>query len=134
MNADIPQELPEADDQAARATLAAPPAQAPLIDLARIEPSIEQATRARYHGEVTRVSGFLVEARGLPAGIGDLCRIERQRPRQPGVEDCTLAEVVGFSEGHTLLMPHGDAEGIAPSQRVLAVGRKLRNADKETGQ
>lgn len=123
MNVDAHNDLPEPDDRAARATLADGPTPPSLIDLARVEPSIERATRARYHGEVTRVSGFLVEARGLPAGIGDLCRIERQRRRQPDVDDSTLAEVVGFSEGHTLLMPHGDAEGIAPSQRVLAVGR-----------
>lgn len=107
-------------DEAIEESLAPKPT---LVSLFALEPTIDHALRARYHGEVVRVSGFLVEARGLPAGIGDLCRIELTRRTGRAADDSVMAEVVGFREGHTLLMPHGDAEGIAPSQRVLSTGR-----------
>ncbi|MAE28306.1 MAG: EscN/YscN/HrcN family type III secretion system ATPase [Planctomycetes bacterium] len=59
----------------------------------------------------------MVEATGLRAAQGELCRIDR------GELGSMEAEVVGFRGQTTLLMPHGDLAGIAPSQVVTALGR-----------
>ncbi len=79
-------------------------------------PLIHAGSRPIYRGRVDRVSGVLVEACGIPAAIGELCRIDRGRL---GPVD---AEVIGFRGSTTLLMPHGDLAGIAPQQTVVALG------------
>jgi len=78
---------------------------------------VEQGSRPFYRGRVDIVSGVLVEAVGVPAALGELCRIDRGELGQ--IE----AEVVGFRGSSTLLMPHGDLAGIAPMQAVVALGR-----------
>jgi len=81
--------------------------------------TVETACLAHYRGSVERVSGMLVEATGVPAAMGELCRIDRGR--LPGID----AEVVGFRGQTTLLMPHGDLPGISPMQTVTALGRSF---------
>ena len=88
-----------------------------LLDLERLRPAISAAAAPLYRGRVENVSGVLVEAGGIPAAMGELCRI--QRGRAGAIE----AEVVGFRGSSTLLMPHGDVSGIAPLQEVVALGR-----------
>lgn len=78
---------------------------------------VEQGSRPFYRGRVDIVSGVLVEAVGVPAALGELCRIDR------GALGQIEAEVVGFRGSSTLLMPHGDLAGIAPMQEVVALGR-----------
>jgi FliI/YscN family ATPase len=72
-----------------------------------------------YLGRVDRVSGMIVEATGVPAAIGEVCRIRSARSDTADVD----AEVVGFRGSTTLLMPHGDLLGIAPMQPVIALRR-----------
>ena len=81
--------------------------------------SIEGACTAHFRGAVERVSGMLVEAAGVPAAMGELCRIDRGR--LGGID----AEVVGFRGTTTLLMPHGDPAGISPMQGVTALNRSF---------
>jgi flagellum-specific ATP synthase/type III secretion protein N (ATPase) len=87
-----------------------------MIDLERARTSIRDAAAPHYRGHVEIVSGVLVEAVGVPAAIGELCRIQRGN-------SSVNAEVVGFRGATTLLMPHGDIAGIAPMQRVIALKR-----------
>src|SRR5262249_18317127 len=54
---------------------------------------------------------------GLRAAIGERCLIE---PSRRG--DTIPAEVVGFRDGKTLLMPLGEMSGIGPGNRVIASG------------
>ncbi len=89
----------------------------PLIDLERAREHVRAGARPSWRGRVDQVSGVIVEALGVPAAMGELCRIER------GALGSIEAEVVGFRGASTLLMPHGDLEGIAPRQAVLALGR-----------
>ena len=89
----------------------------PLLDLERLQPAIRAAAAPLFRGRVENVSGVLVEAAGIPAAMGELCRI--QRGRSSDID----AEVVGFRGSSTLLMPHGDVAGIAPMQEVVALGR-----------
>lgn len=92
-----------------------------MIDLAAARTAIAEAAAPHYRGRVENVSGVLVEAIGVPAAIGELCRIRRSGPR--GEDALVDAEVVGFRGPNTLLMPHGDVAGIAPLQTVTALKR-----------
>jgi len=94
--------------------------QEPLIDRERFRDLLREAARPRYRGQVERVSGVVLEAVGVPAAIGELCRIERG---PLGILD---AEVVGFRGDRTLLMPLGDLAGVAPGQVVRALERSLQ--------
>jgi FliI/YscN family ATPase len=71
-------------------------------------------------GRVTRITGLMVEARGLDASIGALCLVGR-RDAAP-----LQAEVAGFREGRALLMPFGDLMGIGPGDRVWSTGHSVR--------
>ncbi|HED63961.1 MAG TPA: FliI/YscN family ATPase [Planctomycetes bacterium] len=86
------------------------------MDLERCQARIRDGARATWRGRVDIVSGVIVEASGVPASMGELCSIDRG-PLGP-IE----AEVVGFRGASTLLMPHGDLDGIGPRQVVTALG------------
>jgi len=58
-------------------------------------------------GQVTRVIGLTVEVQGINASIGEVCTIA-----VPGEPEAVRAEVVGFRDGSTLLMPLGELRGI----------------------
>lgn len=90
-----------------------------MLDLDRCREHIREGTRPFYRGRVDIVSGVLIEAVGVPAAQGELCRIER------GSRGPIDAEVVGFRGASTLLMPHGDLEGIAPMQVVVSLDRSF---------
>jgi len=87
-------------------------------------PLLEDAVRAladadlcRTNGRVLTVIGLVIEASGLHAAVGERCIIERGRRTEP-----VPAEVVGFRDGRTLLMPLGEMTGIGPGNRVIATG------------
>ncbi len=89
--------------------------------LARAVEELEHADLHGRHGRVRELIGLVAEATGLEAAVGETCLVAagRNRPAVP-------AEVVGFREGRTLLMPLGDLQGIAPGRAVQATGRALR--------
>ena len=87
------------------------------LDLDRCKELIRESSRPVFRGSVDQVSGVMVEAQGVPAALGELCRIDR------GSLGPIDAEVIGFRGQSTLLMPHGDLGGIAPMQRVMALGK-----------
>jgi FliI/YscN family ATPase len=91
------------------------------LDLDRARATIRSAAQPFFRGRVEIVSGVLVEAVGVPAAIGELCRIRKSDAPGPGA--CVDAEVIGFRGSTTLLMPHGDLQGIAPRQTVIALKR-----------
>jgi flagellum-specific ATP synthase len=64
------------------------------------------------HGRLVRLVGLTLEATGLSVPHGALCSIESLEGR--GV----TAEVVGFHEDITYLMPFGEPVGIAPGATV----------------
>ncbi len=88
-----------------------------LLDARQCLETIRKASSPFYRGRVDVVSGVLVEAVGIPAAVGELCRIDR------GLLEPMQAEVIGFRGDRTLLMPHGDLVGLAPGQAVHAIGR-----------
>ncbi len=92
----------------------------PLLNMASCQKSIQKGVHARYRGSVDRVTGILVEATGVPAALGEMCRIQRSD------NDTIEAKVVGFRGHTTLLMPHGDISGISPKQPVYALKREFQ--------
>jgi len=87
-----------------------------LLD--RADEAIAYADLAVSRGRVTSLIGLVVSATGVDAELGELAEITTGRNRPP-----VPAEVVGFRDGHTLLMPLGDAAGIGPGDPVLPLGR-----------
>jgi flagellum-specific ATP synthase len=87
------------------------------LDIDRAKRQVRAACAPGYRGRVERVSGLLVEAHGVPATVGETCRIRRSGG------DSVDAEVIGFDGARTLLMPHSELVGIGPTQEVVALGR-----------
>ncbi|HEX5225570.1 MAG TPA: FliI/YscN family ATPase [Solirubrobacteraceae bacterium] len=83
--------------------------------------AIAEADLARRHGYVSNLIGLIIEATGLQAEVGEVCLVGTDRNRA-----AVSAEVVGFREGRTLLMPLGELHGIGPGTRVLATGAPFR--------
>jgi flagellum-specific ATP synthase len=80
--------------------------------------------RADLHGRQGRVSnliGLIVECTGVEAEVGELCHVDTGRHSAP-----VPAEVVGFRDSRTLLMPLGELHGIGPGAAVEATGEHLR--------
>lgn len=72
-------------------------------------------------GKVINCIGLTIESAGPDGKLGDICRIF---PR--GVSDGPIvAEIVGFRNGMTLLMPYGPIEGIASGSVVENTGEPL---------
>ncbi len=69
-------------------------------------------------GRLVRMVGLTLEAHGLIVPHGALCRVERA-----GMEDLE-AEVVGFNDRATFLMPFGEPTGIAPGAHVRLSSRQ----------
>ncbi|CBL45618.1 Type III secretion system ATPase [gamma proteobacterium HdN1] len=93
-----------------------------LLDvLNRIEPRV-------YTGRVVEAWGTLIHVTGVPAKIGDICRL-----RDPANGNELLAEAVGIKHHITLLNPLGTMEGVSNTMLVeviegastVPVGREL---------
>jgi len=83
--------------------------------------AISRTDTIRINGRVSQVIGVLVESRGPGCGVGEICEIRPGRNEKP-----VLAEVVGFRESRTLLMPFGSVAEIRPGSEVVATGSSLR--------
>lgn len=68
-------------------------------------------------GRVTRLSGLTIAATDFPVPVGALCRVHR------GEQRLADAEVVGFRDHETLLLPLGDITGLRRGDSV-----SLRNS------
>ena len=73
-------------------------------------------------GKIVNVVGLTLESAGPDAKLGDVCYI------YPGAEDAKpiLAEVVGFKEGKTQLMPYDVTDGIGLGNIVENTGETLK--------
>ncbi|MCW2924958.1 MAG: type secretion system ATPase, FliI/YscN [Thermoleophilia bacterium] len=93
----------------------------PPIDLASYHDRLQRVDPYRLNGRVVQVIGLVIEAQGPEAQVGELCHVHVSRHEEP-----ISAEVVGFREGRTLLMPIGEMRGIAPGNEVVATGHPVR--------
>jgi len=69
-------------------------------------------------GRLVRVVGLTLEAVGVKAPIGSQCLVET-------AQGDLLAEIVGFAQEITYLMPEESLRGVLPGARVLPVSTKL---------
>ncbi len=95
-----------------------------VLDRAVFESYAESIRVADLHprrGRVRSLIGLVIEATGLRAEVGELCTISAGRNG-----DEVAAEVVGFRDGATLLMPLGEMHGIGPGNLVSATGKPFR--------
>ena len=72
-------------------------------------------------GTVSKATGMLIESLGPEVHVGELCRLTTHSGDKP-----VLAEVVGFKDKKTLLMPIADMQGISPKSEVIATGQPLK--------
>jgi flagellum-specific ATP synthase len=87
------------------------------IDLTRYMDTIDSMTPIRFHGKVTQVVGLVIEGYCPGAAVGSLCEI------YPVAGDPIPAEVVGFRDNKTLLMPLGELRGVGIGS-LIAVKRE----------
>jgi flagellum-specific ATP synthase len=90
-----------------------------VVDFQKYHRALAQVESSKVYGKVMGVVGLVVEASIPRASIGDLCKIYTD-----GGNESIPAEVVGFRQGRTLLMPLGRVEGVQPGSRLICFTRK----------
>lgn len=91
------------------------------VTLDRAFGGLQRADLHTRQGRVSNLIGLIVEATGVEAEVGELCHVETGRHSAP-----VPAEVVGFRDSRTLLMPLGELHGIGPGAAVEATGEQLQ--------
>ena len=98
---------------------------------------IDRMNPIRQNGTVSQIIGLVLESWGPVASIGDVCylqpKIKKGITNSDFIPSLHLAEVVGFKNDKTLLMPLKELYGIAPGDSVstfretfsVAVGDEL---------
>lgn len=80
---------------------------------------LEDVHQSRTFGKVVGVSGLVLQCQGLDeTAIGSRCMVQTR------AQDEFTAEVVGYKDGHVLLMPFAPIEGVGPGCRVYPLSDK----------
>ena len=90
------------------------------MEYLKIKNFIQSSPTIKVRGKVEKVVGMTVEAIGLRAGIGEICRIYTVDGRK------ILSEVVGFRDEKLIIVCYDDLYGIAPGSLVEATGEVLQ--------
>lgn len=76
----------------------------------------------RRYGVLTRIVGLTIEARGITATVGAICRILKNTAEPNGIGDDRRhyvdAQVVGFQSGTVFMMPLWEASGLHAGAKV----------------
>ena len=94
------------------------------LSLAPYLAAVERVDPVRWTGQVTEVTGLLVESRGPSVAIGDFCEIRTAAGR------LIRTQAVGFRNGRVLSMPLEETEGLQLGDRVCA---RSQEASVEVG-
>jgi flagellum-specific ATP synthase len=92
------------------------------FDLEQYRARVAAVDCMSYEGEVTRVTGSIIEARSPALGLGQLCQIH---PRHGRAGRTVKAEVIGFRESTTVLMPLEKLNGVQAGDRVVSTPADL---------
>ncbi|MCS7281694.1 MAG: FliI/YscN family ATPase [Desulfobacterota bacterium] len=84
------------------------------MELGKIKEILSTCYPYKIYGKVEQVVGLVIEGRGPISSIGDSAQIFPFGEAEP-IE----AEVVGFKDGKTLLMPLGDIRGIGIGSKIM---------------
>lgn len=86
---------------------------------------IRQADVIGHTGKIENIVGMSIEASGVKAAVGDICRIYSGESGSPMGAQIN-AEVVGFRDDRVLLMPYSEMSGISAGNFVRPSGQQLR--------
>lgn len=92
----------------------------PVIDFSKYN-KVKEMSFYKKLGKVVNVVGLTIESLGPDARLADMCHII---PGDPGRKPI-LAEVVGFKDSKTLLMPYESTDGIGSGCTVENLGHPL---------
>lgn len=92
------------------------------IDISKYINAINSCESIKMNGKITQVIGLVIESQGPNVSLGELCYV---CSRLSNIEPIP-AEVVGFRQGHVLLMPIGEMQGIGPGCEVISAQKTLR--------
>ena len=92
------------------------------VDFKKFSDAIDGCESIKMVGKIIQVIGLVIESQGPNVSIGELCYV---MSRFQGVEPIP-AEVVGFRDGHVLLMPVGEMQGIGPGCAVVSAQKLLQ--------
>ncbi|NLT95123.1 MAG: flagellar protein export ATPase FliI [Clostridia bacterium] len=90
-----------------------------VINLEKYHSLLYNVSLETMKGYVSEIVGFIIHCYGPRAAMGELCYIKLGKQLIP-------AEVVGFKDKKTLLMPLGNFQGIRPGCEVIASGHSLK--------
>ncbi len=85
------------------------------INTASVKKMLSDFYPYRVYGKVNQVVGLVIEGKGPISSVGDTALIY-PIDNTPPID----AEVVGFKDGKTLLMPLGDLRGVGIGSRILS--------------
>jgi flagellum-specific ATP synthase len=88
------------------------------LDLDRLRREIAASERVRVYGTVTSVNGIMRST--LPAALGDQCEIIT------GPDRSVTAEVIGFTDGTTHIVPYETPETISAGMAVARLGKNFK--------
>ena len=91
------------------------------LDIKKYSKALDM-TYFKKMGKVVNVVGLTIESAGPDAKMGDLCRIYKEGR----TGEFILAEVVGFKNRYTLLMPYEATDRIGGGCIVEAEGEPLK--------
>jgi flagellum-specific ATP synthase len=95
------------------------PAHNPL-SLAPYLADVDRLNPMRWTGQVTEVTGLLVESRGPIVAIGDFCEIEAAGGRR------IRTQAIGFRNGRVLSMPLEEIDGLQLGDPICARSQEAR--------
>ena len=81
-----------------------------------------RAPKSRRYGVLTRIVGLTIEARGITATVGAICRILKSSATGTSANDKTSyvdAQVVGFQSGTIFMMPLWESSGLHAGAKVF---------------
>jgi flagellum-specific ATP synthase len=94
--------------------------QSPVIDMTRYRKALRHLNPLSISGQVIQVVGLTIEIMGLNCQIGEICEIRTNN------QDSLMAEVIGFRNDHTLMMPLGSMDGIQPDSTVKSISHAFK--------
>jgi len=74
---------------------------------------LSRSPALEVRGTLTRLAGLVLEASGIRVPVGAQCMVSM------GTQSPVLAEVVGFSDNRSFLMPAGDVHGLSSGAAVV---------------
>jgi flagellum-specific ATP synthase len=88
------------------------------VDFSKYLSIVEDLRLVRFNGKVTQVVGLVIEGHCPDTSVGSLCRVH------PADGPPIPAEVVGFRDNKTLLMPLGELRGVGLGSSITVLRQK----------